>query len=227
MQLRADVRAIWKLGLFADIRVATEVVSSGGVTVTFEVEKAACDPQGAGCRNHELGLDKINDVLELRTGAVADMVAIRRDRDQLAELYIQHGFYLATVELELVPVGETEVDVRFTVDEHAKIRVRDVEFIGNHELSDDELRATITTRRPDALAFLNHSGIYRRDALERDLAVLSARYLDAGFATVKIGAPLLRLSRDKKFMHVTITIDEGPRFTFGAIDIRGDLLDSL
>jgi outer membrane protein insertion porin family len=225
-QLRADVRAIWKLGLFADIRVVTEAVGAG-VTLTFEVEERPAIRKVQIAGNHELGLDKINDVLELRGGAVADVAAIRRDRDRLAELYIQHGFSLATVELDLLPVGATEVDVRFTVDEHAKIRVRDVEFLGNSALSDDELRATITTRRPDALAFFNHSGIYRRDALERDLSVLTARYLDAGFATVKIGAPALRLSRDKKFMHVTISVDEGPRFAFGAVELRGDLLGSL
>ena len=223
-QLGADVRAIWKLGVFGDVRVATQEATPGGVIVTFEVEERPSIRKVVIAGNHELGLDKIDGVLELRRGAIADFAAIRRDRDKVAELYIQHGFYLSTVEQAVEPVGETEIDVRFTVDEHAKIRVRDVEFVGNHAFSSDALRGAMTTRPPNALAFLNDSGIYRRDALERDLAVLTGRYVDAGFATVKIGAPSLRLSRDKRFMHVTIAIDEGPRFSFGAIDVKGDLL---
>jgi len=226
-QLRADVRAIWQLGLFADVDVLTEDTPSGGVTVTFEVAERPSIRKVLVEGNRELGLGKINDVLDLKRDTVVDAVAIRKNRDQIAELYIQNGFHLSTVDHELVPVGVSEVDVKFTVDEHAKIRVSNVVFVGNRALSDRQLRDVLVTRPPNALSFLNDSGLYRRDALERDLVVLTARYLDAGYATIKVGTPGLRLSRDKRFMHVTIPIDEGPRFQFGEVTVKGDLLGSL
>jgi outer membrane protein insertion porin family len=225
-QLRADERAIWKLGVFGDLRVMTEVTPTGGVRLAFEVEELPAIRKVLVAGHHELGLDKINDVLELRRDAIASLAAIRKDRDRIAALYLEHGYSLSTVDLQLVPAGSGEVDVVFTVDEHGKIRVRDVAFTGNHAISDDELRATLTTRPAGALSVLDGSGTYRLAALERDLAILTARYLDGGFATVKIGTPSLRLSRDKTFMHVTIPIDEGPRFEFGTIDVTGDLLGS-
>src|SRR5262249_53801958 len=68
------------------------------------------------------------------------------------------------------------------------------------------------------------AGVFRRDDLERDLAIVTGYYLDHGFATIKLAPPALRLSRDHKRMLVTIAIEEGPRFLYGAIDVKGDVL---
>lgn len=222
--LRADIKAVWKQQLFSDVRVATDATPSGGTIVTFQVTERPTIRKVLVTGNDEIELDKINDVLDLERHGVADQAAIRNNREAISQLYQAQGFLLSTVDSELVPAGEGEVDVRFIVDEHAKIRVRDIAITGNHAISTDELRGAMGTRTPGALSFLNGSGTYRRDMLERDVSVLTGLYLDRGFATVKISPPAERLSNDKKFMHVSIAIDEGPRFAFGAVDIKGDLL---
>ncbi|MEJ7599451.1 MAG: POTRA domain-containing protein, partial [Kofleriaceae bacterium] len=216
-RLRADVHAIWKLGLFDDVRVVTEDLPSGAARVTFEVEERPSIRKVLVAGNRELGLDKINDVLDLKRGVVVDIKAVQRDRDRIAARYLEEGFSLATVDYSLAPAGPGEVDVTFRVDEHAKILVSDVKLVGNRAVSDRTLRGLLATRPPNALAFLNDSGTYRRDALERDLAVVTAHYWDAGYATIKVAPPALELSRDKRRMHVTISIEEGPRFAFGKV----------
>jgi outer membrane protein insertion porin family len=215
---------VWKLRAFSDVSVTTDKTSSGGTIVTFEVVERPTIRKVLVAGNHEVKLDRINDVLGLDKNAIADHAAIRKDREAIAQLYQEQGFLLSTVDSEIVPAGEGEIDVKFTVDEHAKVRVRDIEISGNQAIGDDELRDAMGTRTPGALSFLNGSGTYRRDMLERDISVLTGLYLDRGYATVKISPPQERLSKDKKFMHVAIAIDEGPKFTFGAIDIKGDLL---
>ena len=219
VQLAADLRAIWKLGAFTDVRASVD-----GGTLTFEVVERPAIRKVLVAGNKEVGLDKINEVLDLERDALLDVAAVQRNREKVADLYRERGYYLATVDAATVPAGAGEVDVKYTVDEHAKVRVGDVTFTGNHALSTSELRATISTRPPNALSFMNDSGVWRRDMLERDLALLTARYLDAGYAQIKIGEPQLRLSRDKKRMFVTIPIDEGPQFTFGSVEVKGDLL---
>jgi len=222
--LRADLHAVWALGVFADVAVATEPTSAGGAILTFQVSERPTIRKVLVAGNHQLALDKIDAVLDLRRGAIADNAAIRTNRDSIAQLYQDQGFLLSTVEFDLVPVSRREIDVRFTVEEHAKVRVRDIDFIGNRAVSDGDLRSAIATRPPGALSFLDGSGVFRRDTLERDLVVLTGLYLDRGYATVKIGAPALRLSPDGRFMHVAIAIDEGPQFTFRTVDLKGDLL---
>ena len=218
-RLRGDLRAIWKLGMFSDV----QAVADGGV-LAFEVVERPTIRKILVAGNHELALDKIDEVIELKRDAVVDDVAIRRSRDRIAERYLEHGFLFATVDSALVATDSGAVDVRFTIDEHAKITVSDIAFTGNRAIAGDELRRRMATRPPGALSFLTGSGVFRRDDLDRDLAILTGYYLDHGFATVKIAPPALQLSHDGKRMMVTIAIEEGPRFDYGAVEVKGDLL---
>jgi outer membrane protein insertion porin family len=225
-KLREDLRAMWKMGFFADIDVEAEVAPSGGVTLTFAVKEKPSIRKVLIGGNSELGLDKINEVLDLELDAIVDVTKVKKNREKIADLYVQKGFYLATVDYEVKPVNESEVDVWFTVDEKAKVKIREVQFIGNNSISDDELRGSIATRREDALTFLNDSGTYSQEAFERDLLLVSAHYWDRGYANVKVGTPQLRLSRDKQYMYLSIPVDEGPVFTIGAVNFKGDLIGS-
>jgi outer membrane protein insertion porin family len=223
-KLREDIRAMWKMGFFADVNVEAEIGTAGGVTLTFAVKEKPSIRKVLVAGNHELGLDKINEVIDLELDTIVDIAKIKKNREKIADQYVQKGFYLATVDYELKPVNEAEVDVWFKIDEKAKVKIRDVQFIGNRSVSDDELRLAIQTRREDALSFLNDSGVYSQEAFERDLLLVSAHYWDKGYANVHVGTPQLRLSRDKEYMYLSIPIDEGPVFSIGQVNFKGDLI---
>jgi outer membrane protein insertion porin family len=225
-KLREDLRAMWKMGFFADIDVEAEVGQNGGVTLTFAVKEKPSIRKVLVVGHDELGLDKINEVIDLTIDAIVDITKVKKNRQKIADLYVQKGFYLATVDYEIKPVNEAEVDVWFKVDEKAKVKIREVQFIGNSAIPDEQLRGSIQTRRPDSLSFLNDSGTYSQEAFERDLLLVSAHYWDRGYANVKVGTPQLRLSRDKQYMYLSIPIDEGPVFTIGTINFKGDLIGS-
>jgi len=223
-KMREDIRAMWKMGFFADVNVEAEVGGSGALTLTFAVKEKPSIRKVLVAGNQELGLDKINEVIDLELDTIVDIGKIKKNREKIADQYVQKGFYLATVDYEIKPVNEAEVDVWFKVDEKAKVKIRDVQFIGNRSIGDDELRLAIQTRRQDALSFVNESGVYSQEAFERDLLLVSAHYWDRGYANVKVGTPQLRLSRDKEYMYLSIPIDEGPVFTIGGVAFKGDLI---
>ncbi|MGE0868248.1 MAG: outer membrane protein assembly factor BamA [Kofleriaceae bacterium] len=225
-KVREDIRAMWKMGFFANIDVEAEVSTSGGVTLTFAVTEKPAIRKVLIAGNNDLELDKINEVLDLELDAIVDVGKVKKNRQKIADLYVQKGFYLATVDYEIKPVNEAEVDVWFTIDEKAKVKIRDVQFIGNTAITDDELRGAIATRREDSLSFLNDSGTYSEEAFERDLLLVSAYYWDRGYANVKVGTPQLRLSRDKQYMYLSIPVDEGPVFSIGTVEFKGDLIGS-
>jgi outer membrane protein insertion porin family len=223
-KLREDIRSMWKMGFFADVNVEAEIGPSGGVTLTFAVKEKPAIRKVLIAGNNDVGLDKINEVMDLELDAIVDIAKIKKNREKIADLYVQKGFYLATVDYEIKPVNEAEVDVWFKVDEKSKVKIRDVEFIGNNTISTAELRGAISTRPPDALSFINDSGTYSEETFQRDLLVITAHYWDRGYANVKVGTPSLRLSRDKQFMYLSIPIDEGPIFTIAKVAFKGDLI---
>ncbi|HVK74256.1 MAG TPA: outer membrane protein assembly factor BamA [Kofleriaceae bacterium] len=223
-KIREDVRAMWKMGFFSDVTVEAEIGPGGGAILTFAVKEKPSVRKVLIAGSKELELDKINEVIDLQRDAILDVTKVKQNRQKIADLYVQKGFYLAAVDYEIKPVNEAEVDVWFTIDERSKVQIRDVQFIGNKAISDEELRSMIATRKGGALSFLSDSGTFSEEAFERDLVIISAHYWDKGYAAVKLGTPQLRLSRDKRYMYLSIPIDEGPVFTIGEIKFKGKLV---
>ncbi|HLT35732.1 MAG TPA: outer membrane protein assembly factor BamA [Enhygromyxa sp.] len=223
-KIREDVRAMWKLGFFSDVQVEAMRSPSGGVIVVFSVKEKPSVRKILVSGNDELELDKINEVLDLKRDAILDITKVKANREKIHDLYVEKGYYLASVAYEIKPVNEAEVDVWFVVDEQSKVEIREVSFIGNRRIPDEELAGVIGTRKGGALSFLTDAGIYQEEAFERDLLLITAYYYDRGFINVKLGTPQIRLSRDKRYMYLSIPIDEGPVFSIGNIDFKGDLI---
>jgi outer membrane protein insertion porin family len=120
--------------------------------------------------------------------------------------------------------SEKDVDVYFIVDENAKVEVRQVRFLGNHAVTDAELKGAMGTQEGGWLSFLTSSGTYREDAFDRDLLLLTAFYYDKGYINVKMGKPEIELSGDKRYLYITIPIEEGLPYKIGKIDFKGELL---
>jgi outer membrane protein insertion porin family len=222
-KLRGDLRAIWEMGYFDDVR-ADAVEEDGGVDLVFVVREKPTIHKIYVAGAKEVGLDKINEVLDLRKDTILDLAKVKRNVEKVRDLYIDKGFYLAEVSSSEKRLNANEVDVYINVDEHAKVEVRRISFIGNRAVRSDELRGAIGTQEGGWLSFLTSSGTYKEEAFDRDLLLLTAFYYDRGYINVKIGKPEIDLSADKEFLYITIPIDEGPQYHIGKLDFKGDLV---
>jgi outer membrane protein insertion porin family len=223
--LRDDVRTIWKMGFFEDVQVESTESKAGLVIVFVLKEKPAINKiYVAG--NDEVSLSKINEVLDVKKEQILDPAKLKKNVEKIKEVYVEKGFYMAEVSYELKRNSPSEVDVWFRIHENAKVEVRRVNFVGNHAISDGELREVILTHEGNILSIVTQAGTYREDVFQRDLLLLQAHYWDRGYVQVKVGTPLIELSPDKQSMYITISVDEGPQYRLGKIDVRGDLLES-
>jgi outer membrane protein insertion porin family len=220
----ADVKALMKLGLFSDVVVEIEGDAEAPVLVYRVVERPTIrEARVSG--NQGLSKDDLKDVISLKAGGVLDLAAVQRDVKKLQEKYVEKGYFLAEVKHRVDERDDNQVDVVYVVDEQAKVQVREVRFIGNAHVSADDLQAVMQTRPGGYLAFLSSAGTYQEEALQRDLQNLQVVYLDRGYVTVKIGHPSVALSPDRRYIHVTIPIEEGARYRIGEVKFTGQLLD--
>jgi outer membrane protein insertion porin family len=224
-QLREDLKAIWRMGYFEDVRVeeTEEPNNKVGLTVVLREKPVIRKIYVAG--NSEVGLDKINEVLDLKKETILDPAKVKRNVEKVRDLYVEKGYYLAEVGSDVKRVDEGHVDVYLVADEHAKVDVRQVRFLGNKNVSDSELKGVMGTQEGGWLSFITSSGTYREDAFDRDLLLITAYYYDKGYINVKLGKPEIELSGDKQYLYITIPIDEGQIYKIGKIDFKGDLLE--
>ena len=220
--LRRDVQSIWKMGFFEDVRVEA-AEESGKVQLTFVVKEKPTIRKIFIAGAEEVGVDKINEVLDIKPRTIIDLAKVRRNEEKIRDLYVEKGYYLAEVSSKVKPNGD-QVDITFKVEEHAKVEVREVRFIGNAHVHDGELKATMQTQEGGFLSFLTSSGTFREEAFQTDIQLLTAFYFDRGYIDVKISKPQIELSPDKRWLYITIPLEEGSSYKLGAIDFDGDLL---
>jgi outer membrane protein insertion porin family len=222
--VQEDLRTIWKMGSFDDVAAEIDDGKSGGVILTYVIREKRTIRKIYIAGNSEVGLEKVNEVLDLKKDTIYDPAKVKRNAEKIRELYVEKGFYLADVRSEIKIHSPTQLDVWYYVDERAKIEVRKVSFIGNNHATDEDLRAVMGTQEGNWLGFLTSAGTYREDAFERDTLLITAFYYDRGYVTAKVGKPQIEMSADKRFLYLTIPIEEGEVYTIGQLDFKGELI---
>jgi outer membrane protein insertion porin family len=220
-----DVRAIFGMGFFNDVRVYARA-RDAGVEVVYRLEEKPAVRATRVEGNDKVGLDEIKDVIDIRPFTILNEVRVSRNVQKIQELYNEKGFFLAEVDSRLEPAGDGQVDVVFTVQESAKVQVRSIRFVGNRAFDDETLKSGIETREGDLLSFITQSGKYRQDAFQVDILRITSRYFDDGYVNVRVEQPDIEISPDRRFIYITIRITEGLQYSVGSLGFSGDLIVS-
>ncbi len=223
-RLDADLRAVMKLGFFADAAVEQRGDERRPTLVFRVVEKpAVSEVKLEG--NEELSKEDFKDMLaEIKPTSILDPAAVKKVSKKIQDKYVEKGFYLAEVGWRLDDKPDNQVAVVFTVQEHAKVQVRSVSFLGNQHVPRSDIEPYMQTREGGWLSFILAGGTYKEDAFQRDLQAVQFVYQDRGYVTVKVHKPTVSLSPDKRFLYATIRVEEGEQYTIGKIDYSGELL---
>jgi outer membrane protein insertion porin family len=121
--------------------------------------------------------------------------------------YQEAGYYLARVDLDIVPGPPKQV--RFKVTEDGVFHVADVTFDGNAGLSARLLREQMATQPPSWIPW--HRGIFLDEVVDDDLKRLWYFYRRYGYEAAEIVDIHTRLDREYGKIFVTVFIEEGPQ----------------
>jgi outer membrane protein insertion porin family len=219
-----DIRNLFDLGYFSDIRIFQNSTPGGIELVIQVVEKpvvVAIEYVGF----EEVGADDFKEKLEVKLFTIVNEAGIARDLRLIEQQYSEKGFFLASASYELKEKAANEVILKYLISEGAKVQIGDVEILGNEYFSDDDLIEKLMTRPLTRSSALSSMGaIYNKDFIERDLEFLSYYYRDFGFARVNVGKPIVELDQDRKFARVTFQVEEGMQYRISELDVQGDIL---
>jgi outer membrane protein insertion porin family len=205
-----DVRELWDSGFFDDIEVDLDR-RDDGVILRFLVRERPNIREITFEGNSEIDNEKLLEGIEAKPNTILSYPALRRSVQKIRDLYAEKGFFLAEVSFEVVAQRENEVVVKFKIVEHEAVTVRRITFIGNHHVSDSDLREIMFTGQGSFFSF-GSGGPFRQDAFERDVLMINATYYDRGFLSVSVAAPRVMLTPDRSGIEITLTITEGPQY---------------
>jgi outer membrane protein insertion porin family len=214
-KIDAALKALYATGLFQDVRITpgngrilVSVVENPVINrVAFEGNKKVKDEQLAA------------EVQSKARGTFSRAV-VQNDVQRIVEIYQHNGRYDVRVEPKVIDLPNGRVDLIFEVNEGAKTGVERIVFVGNSAYSDYRLRDVIKTGVTNWLSFLKSNDIYDPDRIEVDRDLLRRFYLRNGFADVRIVSAVGEYDPGNKGFVITFTIDEGPQYHFGAVNIQ-------
>lgn len=222
-QVAADIRAVFELGFFGDVRAYVDSGETGKLLI-FEVIENPVVRQISISGNHNIDSDKVKEILTLTTGSTLDRSLLKANSERIKALYRAEGYYLAEAGFTIETIAEGSVAIHFEVEENEKLRLKKVAFTGNQAFSSSELRRDFVTKlwRPWSYltSWFDRSGTYSEPVFMRDLRGIEKMYSDIGYLQVEISEPVIDASETG--LTVEVAIREGPQFSVGEIKISGD-----
>lgn len=215
--LTEDLKSLYKdTGFFSELEVDVRPFDGGGLEIVYKVVES---PKISGINiigNENLGIGKLKDELILRPAEIYSERRRWESERALRQLYHEKGYYLIGIQTHLEATGtdaENAVQVTFEINEGPRVRIEEINFIGNEQVDADKLRKKLKTRigKPfDQMLFE-----------EEDMSLnLRNYYQDLGFAQVKILDYEKRFTEDKTGLMLDITVDEGPEFIVGTYTLE-------
>lgn len=222
LRLREDLKAIYKMGYFTDVKFDISDTPEGRILTVIVTEKPAIrDIRLQG--NKKIKDKKLLEVMELKKLSVASEAVIKEAIEKALKEYRGKGYYETRITYTLEPVTPEEVNLVITIDEGGKIYVREINFEGVKAFRPKDLKKVMETKERGlpVVSTFTGAGKLVRDTLERDVEKIGAHYFNHGYIKVKVGDPKVDIREGG--IYITIPIEEGPQYQVGQIDFQGDL----
>ncbi|MEO1042316.1 MAG: outer membrane protein assembly factor BamA [Pseudomonadota bacterium] len=214
------LKGLFATGLFEDAQMVFD--ASNGI-LTVEVEENPIVNRVIYVGNRRLGDDKFEEEVELEPRSIYTRARAQADAQRMIEVYRRSGRFGATVTPRVRELERNRVDVVFDIDEGPRTGVRAVNFLGNEEFSDAELRGVVLTAPSSWWNILESNDNYDPDRLDYDQELLRQHYSKNGFADFAVVSAVAELTPDRKDFIITIEVEEGPKYDFGNVDVNTTL----
>ncbi|WP_157861431.1 outer membrane protein assembly factor BamA [Desulfurivibrio alkaliphilus] len=220
-RLRDDLRAIFAMGFFDDVRIVAEETPAG-TRVTFVVQEKPVINQVVFSGNDRIRDRQIRENITVVPNTIVNTALVQEAAESIRQLYKEKGYHNAQVDTEIDEAEENRVDVRFVIEEGERAFIRRINFTGNESFRPRPLRKVMGTKRRGMFSWLTGSGRLQPDMLEQDRARIAAFYHNQGFIDARVGEPEVE-QVGKRFI-VNFHIEEGERYRVGEVSLTGEFI---
>lgn len=225
-RIREQIRALYQMGYFEDVRVETEP-KAGGLAVIFVVTEKPFVTEILFDGNDNVKDEKLTEKLTVRTQSFLDQQQIKDSVERLRQLYEDEGHFSARIVPVIKSLDGERKSLTFFVKEGPKARIKTVAFDGAAAVPVKKLKKPLVTREYFWLfSWFDDSGVYKKEELDNDVERIRQVYFDEGYLDVRLGKPAVELSADRKWFTVRFPIAEGPQYKFSRIGYKGHTIFS-
>ena len=219
--LSADLKAVYNMGYFDDIRVEAEDRQDGKI-ITFHVKEKPTIKSISFEGNFAIKTEKLEENIDIAQGSILNVFMVRKEMERIKLQYEEKNYLSAKVTYEAKPLKNNQVDLTFRIDEGEKILIKEITLVGNEAFPTKKLRKLMKTSEKGFFSWITSSGDFKEEVLNRDVAVINAFYQNNGYMQARVAEP--EIEQKDNWIYITIKLVEGPQFKVGKVDVTGDLV---
>src|ERR1700676_5348308 len=219
----AALKALLATGLFDNV-----TIERGGERLVVHVSEAPVLDRVAFEGNKKIKDTELSAVVQSKPRGALQRALVQADVGRIIEAYRHVGRDDVGVVPQIISRGEDRVDLVYVVTEGTKATVRQINFVGNRMFGKRQLAAVIQTSATNMLSFLIGGDVYDPDRVAEDREQLRTYYRSKGYADASVTSASAEYDPAMKGFTLTFSIDEGPLYHFGEINVVSDVpgLDS-
>ncbi len=219
-KISEDIKAIYKMGYFDDVRVDIEPFEGGFKVIYIIKEKPTIirvDFQG----NKKFDDSKLKEVAPINPGALADTTLINDVAIKLRAFYEGEGYYHANIIPVVKKVNEEEVTLTYQIEEGNKVKIRQILIRGNKAISTKKIKKVMKIEERKIYSFITGGGYHKKDEMRADIERIKDLYYDNGYLRIAVAEPEIQLV-GKEAMDIIITVSEGEQFFVSSFEVTGN-----
>lgn len=238
-QIRTDFLELWGTKFLDNISIETEdyIFSNGvvGKLITYNLEERQRVKIVDFVGSKKVERTKIDEALktadaQVRLDTFIDPGLIKKVEAITRDLMKEKGFQFANVshEIKELPGGPKLVHLTFSMDEGPKVKIRNIEFVGNEAVGDRALKRHMKQNKEQwFLSFMSGRGTYQENKFDEDAERVTEFYRDKGYVKAVIGQPELKFLEDSgdkstRFVELRVPVNEGKRYKIGTFNFAGN-----
>jgi outer membrane protein insertion porin family len=228
-EVSAVISKLWGLDLFSDINFYVTKVENNSVSVEIDIEEL---PTLTNVKINGLKKGSIESLIkdtELITGKKLSESFLTNTKNYIVNKYKKEGFLDTKVVLNTIKdsVGTNSYKMVVNVDKGSRIKIKDIEFVGNEVYKGNKLRSQLkNTKVKNPVRFWKRSKFIDTD-FKDDLSDLIDFYKEEGYRDARILTDsLIRNEDNSNTVDLQLEIEEGNKYYFGTIDFIGNTVYS-
>lgn len=216
------IRELYRKNFFSDIKIDRK---NNDLIITVVERPVIGSIKVSG--NSKITTKQMDEVLKnsgLTNGQILDQAMFAAMIQGLKQQYNVMAMYDVKIDTSITAQKNNRVLVAIKINEGPVAKIKAIKITGNKAFSERTLLNQMTLATTKLWSFFTDADKYNKEKLDFDLEKIHFYYLDHGYLNFKIKDTKTSITPDKKYIYITVNIDEGAPYKIEGFEVSGDLL---
>jgi outer membrane protein insertion porin family len=215
-EVRQGLERIYAMGFFDDVRLYIEDAAKGQI-VTIEVVERPVVTSVRSTGHTKLDKDDIKAKIAIAVGSSLDPRLVEESTRAIKALYLEKGYYVASVTPEVEITTPGLAAVTFDIFEGAKVKIGRVRVDGNRLVGEGTIKKALESKDD---TWYRRAKDFSPEKFDADMDKILRVYADRGFVRAKVVSHEAAIDRARNVADLDVVVEEGPQIIVRKIDVE-------